>query len=322
MAFSFFARADSLTANNAAMNPIKTSGPGGFPVTQITFVSNGPNGDEAIEANNGNPDPDTLLQIGANTYPFTVVFTGTLPSNQQVPAALVGRTVMLVNVTINGVTRELFFVLGDPPATAAQMAAFGTGAIPLGNLNLNPPPYCFAQGTAIATPQGERKVEDLRAGDSVVTEDGRIAQIAWLGHSRYDQLTATLKRALRPVCIRANAFGPGRPARDLTVSPQHRILVEGADCELLFGTPRVFVIARHLPRPLAHSPEPGGEVNYYHLLLEKHEVVLANGLPAESFQPARRMIEAIAPETRAALDATLASTVDPRAEHQRTVFAA
>jgi hypothetical protein len=82
--------------------------------------------------------------------------------------------------------------------------------------------------------------------------------------------------------------------------------VEVPECELFFGSPRVFVIARHLPLSVAHSPEPDAEVVYYHLLLDQHYVLLANGLPCESFQPARRTVEALSPEARASLDATLA----------------
>jgi Hint domain len=305
MSTSFYVRADSTTAKNPGLNPVKTNGTGGFPVTKVTFVANGPDGDEALEANGGKPDSDTLLQINGKAYPFTVVMTGKLTKSPMVPDSLVGRTVMLVKVTINGIEKELFFVLGDPPATAEEMAAIGNGAIKLEDVNTNPPPYCFAAGTRIATPWGERAVETLRKGDVVQTEDGRRARVVWIGHSRYDQLTATSNPAIRPICIRADAFGPGLPRNDLVVSPHHRIVVEGAECELLFGTPRVFVIARHLPPSMAHSPAPKAEVNYYHLLLKAHDVVLANGLPAESFQPARRMINAIAPETRASLELTL-----------------
>nr|WP_248298174.1 Hint domain-containing protein [Tabrizicola sp. YIM 78059] len=241
--FTVWARQDSITANNATLNPIGTNQ---APTTELTFTDNNGAGDLNIEYNGGLPDPDTQVIIDGTSYNFTVVLSGTLPSNSQVPASLVGRTVLLLRVTVGGTVREYFYVVGQPPATFAQMNAIGSGAIPLQNVNTTPPPYCFGMGTEIATPSGRRKVETLRAGDCVLTADDRTVTIAWIGMSRYTREEAVASSALRPVHIHANAFGPGCPDRALVVSPQHRIVVQGGACELLFGHSKVF---RHGPSP-------------------------------------------------------------------------
>ncbi|MDM7931140.1 Hint domain-containing protein [Tabrizicola sp.] len=305
---TFFARQDSTTASNASLNPM------GGQAETITFTDAVPGGDLIFDPPGPGdaplPDPDTRVIIGGVTYEFTVLLTGTLPTTGQGTAqltgaalALRGREVMAIRVVVNGVPLEYFFVLGEPPATQAKMDAIGNGAISLLNVVTDVP--CFCSDTDIATPSGDRKIETLRAGDTVLTEDGRAVQIAWIGASHYSQQHARDTQAVRPVTIRANAFGAGLPRRDPTVSPQHRIVVEGPECELLFDSPRVFVIARHLPDAVAHSPDPEGDVSYYHILLENHEILLANGLPVESFQPARRMVEALSGDARATLDATL-----------------
>lgn len=211
----------------------------------------------------------------------------------------------MIRVVVNGVVREYFFVLGEPPATETQMNGFGSGAIPLSLIDFDPPPICFGEGTEVDTPLGRRPMQDLRPGDAVLTEDGRTVCLAWVEKSTYPRKRAAQDDRLRPVHLRAGAFGPGLPESDLVLSPQHRVVVEGPACELLFGLERAFVIARHLPEPFATRPEPEADVTYYHLFLENHEVLVTNGLPSESLQPARRMIEAMSDEARESLMAVL-----------------
>jgi len=300
--FSVWAREDSTSANNASLNPI---GINQAPTTQLTFTDND-TGDLYLDANNGLPDPDTQVIINNVPYNFTVKLTGTLPAvNSQVPPLLAGRSVVLLEVVINGVVHEYFYVLGEPPATRAQMDAFGNGAIPLTGVNPNPPPICFCAGTLIATPSGRRAVESLRPGDMVLTEAGRAVPVAWVGISSYSAAALAADPSLLPVRIPAHAFAPGLPERDLDLSPQHRIVLEDPACDLLFGTPRVFVNARHLLGTLARVPQEGEEVRYVHLLLERHEILLAEGLPAESFQPARRMVDLMVGPMRDSLMRTL-----------------
>jgi hypothetical protein len=300
--FSIFARQDSITAQNSTLNPIGTNQ---APTTTLTFTDNG-SGDLSLEWNGGLPDPDTQVIIGGTPYDFTVLLTGVLPGNSQVPESLVGRTVALIEVTVDGERQQYFFVLGEPPATFEEMDAVGNGAIPLSLIDLDPPPFCFAPGALIQTPRGVRAVETLAAGDLVLTEDGQSVPIAWIGRSSYSAARARREERLRPVHLRPHAFGPGLPDRELVLSPQHRVVVEGPVCQLLFGLERAFVIARHLPDHMAETPDPESDVVYFHILLSGHKILLANGLPCESLQPSRRMIEALSAEAQASLLAAIA----------------
>lgn len=140
---------------------------------------------------------------------------------------------------------------------------------------------CFLAGTLIYTPGGNRKIEEIAAGDQVMTETG-VRVVSWVGQRRLNRLEAQ-HDAKRPICIPAHSFGQGLPFQDLEVSPNHRILVTGSTCEMLFGRAQVFVAAKFLVGFLGIDfALPGKPVQYHHLLLEDHTVLTANGLPAES----------------------------------------
>jgi hypothetical protein len=131
-----------------------------------------------------------------------------------------------------------------------------------------------------------------------------------VGHRHLSAADLILHPRLRPVVIAADAFGPGRPARDLTVSPQHRILVEGWQAELLIGAAAVLVPALHLPAPLARQAEVTGPVDYYHLFLDDHAILLSEGLPSESFQPGVQGLTALDADLRAELQALFPDVLD------------
>ena len=144
---------------------------------------------------------------------------------------------------------------------------------------------CLARGTLVATPRGEVPVEELGPGDLVLTADGRAEAVRCAGSRRLGAAELAADPALRPVRIAAGAFGPGRPARDLRVSPQHRVLLTGWHAELLFGQPRVLVPAKGLRDDRAIRTDEADEVEYFHLLFDRHEIILTEGLPTESFYP-------------------------------------
>lgn len=159
-------------------------------------------------------------------------------------------------------------------------------------------PPCFAAGTLILTPEGERPVEALAPGDRVLTPAGTTPAIRWVGHRRL-RLAGGASLPLRPVRIAAHAFGPGRPHRTLRVSPQHRLALADTRAELWFGAPDVLVPAALLVDGARVAIDLDcGEVTYHHLLFDRHEIVLSNGLPSESLHPGDVALRGFGAESR------------------------
>ncbi len=145
---------------------------------------------------------------------------------------------------------------------------------------------CFVAGTMIATPKGERAVESFRAGDLVETLDNGPMPLLWVGGG-----TVVAQDEALPVCISAGVLDNDR---DLWLSGQHLVLVDGADCELLFGEAEVLVAAKHLLRlPGVFCAVGMAKVSYHHLLLERHQLVLADGTAAETLYPGPQVFEAL-----------------------------
>lgn len=145
---------------------------------------------------------------------------------------------------------------------------------------------CFAAETLIDTPSGPCPVDKIRAGDLVLTFDNGPQQVRWVGQSRLSGLALRRFPDLRPVRVSAAALGTGVPTEDLLVSPAHRLLVQGPRAEALFNQPEVLVCARDLidGRAVRQDLALHG-VAYVHLLLDRHEILFANGVPCESFHP-------------------------------------
>jgi hypothetical protein len=148
---------------------------------------------------------------------------------------------------------------------------------------------CFVRGTLIETPDGPRFIETLRAGDLVTTLDAGAQPLAWVGSERMEGTGANA-----PVRIRAGALGN---IRDLYVSQNHRMLIRGAQAELLFGQPDVLVAAKHLVDDRGITLAPRETVDYFHLLLDEHHILFAEGCPAESLFLGTEAEKTIAPET-------------------------
>lgn len=293
MAFtmSYYARVDSNSANNPALNLT------GAPATQITFVNEtatGGAGDLILDQpTGGGVDPDTQVVINGTSYSFTFELTGNLPTTtrngaQQVPDQFEGSEIYIVTVQdypSAGDTTRFAFMPGEN-ATAADMDAFGNGAIDIQNTNTTPPPspVCFHRGTLITTPQGEIPVEDLRVGESVVTADSGPAPIRWIG--RMKLAWPGNDECHKPILIRAGALGPGMPVRDLVVSPQHRMLLSGAAALLFIGEPEVLVPAKYLVGVAGVGQlQDERQAEYFHILLDRHEILTSDGAMSESFFP-------------------------------------
>ncbi len=136
---------------------------------------------------------------------------------------------------------------------------------------------CFVEGTHIETDKGSVLIEDLRVGMNVLTSDHGLQPIRWLGSSVTD---GTGHNA--PICIHKGVLGA---TKNLWVSPQHRVMVEGYMTELLYGVLEVFIKAKDLVNEIGATREPVEEVTYFHMLFDHHEVVLSEGVATESFLP-------------------------------------
>lgn len=296
---SFYARGDGSSANNAALNVENLS----QQQTVLLTFDSGTSGDLILEYNGGATDPDTTVLINGISYSFNVELTGDLPlGSPKTPDPLEGKTVTVISVDING-SIERFFFVNDGSGTLALMNGFGNGAIALTNANFAPPPVhiCFCGGTMILTPDGFREVATLAAGDLVLTDNGEAKPIVWVGRSEVS--VAELLRAPErwPVRIAAHAIAPDVPFSDLLVSAQHRVVLADTTVELLFGEERVLVAARHLVGLIADWVKPVAAVTYHHILLERHDLVMSNGLASESLQPSIRSFAGMSHNARRSL---------------------
>jgi len=131
---------------------------------------------------------------------------------------------------------------------------------------------CFVAGTRIHTTAGEVPVEELRIGHRVPVLQGAVQPIRWIGHRRVDCARHPQPHSVWPVRVRAGAFGPGQPARDLRLSPDHAIYLMD-----------VLIPVKYLIDGNSVVQEPVNEVTYYHVELPQHSVLLAEGLPVESY---------------------------------------
>lgn len=135
---------------------------------------------------------------------------------------------------------------------------------------------CFATGTRILTTAGEIPVEDIAIGDELVTvrEDGPLtARVIWTGRRHVNLATHPEPDLVRPIRITAGAFAPGIPARDLRVSPNHAIYWDGHLFEAAALVNNITIFQETTPRA----------ITYHHIELEAHDIILAEGLPTESY---------------------------------------
>ncbi|MCV2892112.1 Hint domain-containing protein [Lentibacter sp. XHP0401] len=157
---------------------------------------------------------------------------------------------------------------------------------------------CFTPGTAIATPRGERLVEDLKVGDKIITRDNGIQEIRWMGQRTLSGHELARSPNLRPILIQKGALGNNLPEHDILVSPQHRILINNERTSLYFEETEVLAAAKHLTG-LKGVDEVGTlGVSYVHFMFDNHEVVLSNGAWTESFQPGQSVIDGLGTEQR------------------------
>ena len=132
---------------------------------------------------------------------------------------------------------------------------------------------CFVEGTAIATPAGPVPVETLKPGDLVQTASGDVRPVRWLGYRALNPARHPQPERAQPIRITANAFGDNVPVRDLRLSPDHAVLVDG-----------MLIPVRLLRNDASIVCEADCRaVTYFHVELDTHDVLLAEGLATESY---------------------------------------
>ncbi|MEK1888578.1 MAG: Hint domain-containing protein [Phyllobacterium sp.] len=135
-------------------------------------------------------------------------------------------------------------------------------------------PNCFLSGTSIMTPTGEAVIEELRVGDAVVTMRGDSVPIKWIGHHRYRKGGQSWHESVVPIRVSRHALDDQTPHRDLYLSPNHALYLDG-----------VLIRVKDLVNGASIAPAmPEGEemLDYYHIVLDTHEVILAEGLAVET----------------------------------------
>lgn len=171
-----------------------------------------------------------------------------------------------------------------------SVEVFGTGGnagnwdlIEIGIDSQSSAVVCFTANTELQTPRGPRKVCELEAGDQVITQSGRVRTIIATNARHVQPIELHRETRLLPIRIAAGALGAGVPERDLLVSRQHRILVASRIVRRICGHDEVLIPAFRLVGlpgiDVARAIKP---ISYHHIRLDCHDIVLANGAPAET----------------------------------------
>lgn len=134
---------------------------------------------------------------------------------------------------------------------------------------------CMLRGTRVLTTRGAERIEDVQIGDSVITADGKAKPVKWIGRRRFTQgPTARWPENIHPVRVARSALAENVPHTDLYLSPMHALFIDGVLIpakDLVNGTSIAYAV-----------PEGTTDIEYFHIELDTHEVILAEGAPVET----------------------------------------
>lgn len=197
-----------------------------------------------------------------------------------------------LDVTGAGPTR-VYYDVGNPENGTIEFLD-GTGAVTgtltfseIENVNFVP---CFTAGTMITTARGEIAMQDLKVGDMVLTRDSGFQAIRWIGSTAVKAV-----ENFAPIRFAKGALGNNE---EMLVSPQHRVLLSGWKAEMLFGEAEVLASARSLVNGRNITVVEGGEVEYFHMMFDRHEIVLSDKAWTESFHPGDVALDGMAEAAR------------------------
>jgi len=146
--------------------------------------------------------------------------------------------------------------------------------IGVGNPHGSGGPHCFLPGTAIQTPSGEVSIEALAIGDLVETVSGKVLPIKWIGRQVYRKSGSSWPESVMPIRVARGALEERIPHADLYLSPMHALYLDG-----------VLIPAKDLVNGVSITPalpDDREEIEYFQILLDSHEIILAEGAPAET----------------------------------------
>jgi len=213
--------------------------------------------------------PSYVIQFqgsDGNTYEMVSSVFETNDENNQ--NSEVDAIIWMGNIPPENTTLTVLSQTNPLRVTAPEYATFAT---------------CFCSGTLIENDRGKIPVEHIRTGDRVLTQNGEFEEVLLITNRKIKAQELENNYNLRPVVISAGSLGPGIPSRSLRVSKQHRICASSPISGRMFGEDKVLVAAIHLTNlPGIYIDEEMSEVCYFHIILENHSIMFAEGAPAES----------------------------------------
>ena len=245
---------------------------GGNATIANNVIEQGPNSQNPFifaYGEEGQSNPGTNVSISGNT-----IVNDDLATNAVAVLNATSLALPFTNNSIYGLTASQ--LSSDPLADSGTVFLTSRPSLDTDLLTFNNSPVCFAAGTHILTATGERAIESLLQGDIVLTlSDGELkAQpVMWVGRRRIDLTAHPRPETVAPVRVQRGAFADNMPHTDLLVSPDHAIFVDGK-----------LICARQLINGTSISQEKGRtSVDYFHVELDAHAILVAEGLPAESY---------------------------------------
>jgi len=250
----------------------------------VTYTAGSPISIKNTTANmlTGRGAIETMTDAGANPIHNGGTLTGTTNSGgikatfTYIGAVEQGTT--FIGILVEDTANSKYYLLtkSDTGTTFSGGGGGSTTLTPLTGEGWTLPagtPACFMAGTAVRTPSGDVAVETLKTGDLVSLSDGRAAPVSWLGRQSVSMVFADPLRVL-PIRIKAGALGENLPTRDLLLSADHALLVDGVLIQagaLVNGVS----ILRETQVPTVFT--------YYHVEVADHSLILTENVPAETF---------------------------------------
>lgn len=237
-----------------------------------------------ITLQSGTLDLASAQAAGAGSIDFepghtsTLQFTAATAPSNPIDNFVQGNTIEIKNFAFTNHSYTGSMLTVDEPGKSIRLDVPGRTAsqfqftITDDNTFITSDAPCYREGTRIAAEHGEVPVETLAVDDRVRTWDGSFRSIVWIGRRPIDCRRHKEPRLVWPVRILAGAVSDGVPRRDLFLSPDHAILADD-----------VLIPVKHLINHATVEQVPLDEVIYYHIELARHDVLLAEGLLAESY---------------------------------------